>query len=148
MQHRCWQKRDESRLAFILGSLGALCMIRILALAALTTASLAIPAMAQQSAAPQEVQLNPQQQEAVRCSAAFAIVAGLQSAGGGKQWPPLAQRGKEYFVRVSAQLMDETGLTQEQVGALMKAEAQKLVQDPDFEKVVPPCLTMLNASGL
>ncbi|WP_095012095.1 hypothetical protein [Tsuneonella mangrovi] len=123
-------------------------MTRILATVFAAVSFLASPAMAQESAPPPAVQLNPQQQEAVRCSAALAIVAGIQNAGGGKKWPPMAKRGKDFFVRVSAQLMDETGMTQEQVAALMKAQAQKLVEDPDFATVVPPCLDLLKASGL
>ena len=79
----------------------------------LALALFAVPASAQQPARPA---MSLEQQMLLRCSAAFAIVAdqqarGLASAGA---YPPMAQRGREFFVRSSARLMDELHLPREQ----------------------------------
>lgn len=89
----------------------------------------------------------------LRCAAAFAIVAseqrrGLPTALG---FPPLAERGREYFVRVGARAMDRTKLSREAVRGLLEAEVAKLQDeakgsaDPEAAvmNVMNPCLERL-----
>ncbi|GMN04132.1 hypothetical protein [Erythrobacter sp. MTPC3] len=101
-----------------------------------------------------QVQLSPalsQQSKAlVRCSAAFALISYGQDIGNeaALKWPVLETRGKEFFVRALAQLMDETGLDREGISALVGAEAQRLTDAGETEKVMPACLIMLDGSGL
>jgi hypothetical protein len=117
------------------------------AIAALASVPLlAAAAAAAQGAAPP--QLSLEQQAAVRCSAAFAIGASLQQRGQGSEWPQLAQRGREFFVRVSAQLMDDTGRSREQVAADLAEQARQLSDPAALKATMPACLIMLDASGI
>lgn len=86
----------------------------------------------------------------LRCSAAFAIVARQQADGRAeaKRYPAMEPRGKEFFVRASAQLMDEAKLTREQVQAALQAEAKDLSAPGKLDAVMPACLLSLDASGL
>jgi len=94
----------------------------------------------------------------LRCSAAFAIVAGRQQRGeaGALAYPALGERGREYFVRASARLMDDLKLSREQVEASLRAEVEGLQKattergDPaaTIDGVMQPCLSALEASGL
>lgn len=113
---------------------------------ALAALALAAPAAAQDAAAPAPLSLE--QRTAMRCSAAFAVGAVLQSRGQHADWPPLATRGREYFVRVSAQLMDQTGRTREQVAEELTAQAQELRNPAALAAAIPPCLLLLDASGM
>ena len=113
-----------------------------LALAAL---ALSAPAVAQ-DAVPKPLSLE--QQTALRCSAAFAVGAALQQQGAAGDWPPLASRGREFFVRAMAQLMDDTGRTREQVGEAVAAQAKQLSDRGALDSAMPPCLLLLEASGL
>ena len=112
-------------------------------------AALAAIAMAPVVASAQ-ADLSLEQRMGLRCSAAFAIVAHGQSAGNEKtqQYPPLAERGREYFVRVMAQLMDDRGLTREQIAAIVESEAQSLLDNDQIAAIMPSCLATLEASGL
>ena len=102
--------------------------------------------------------LSLEQQMLLRCSAAFAIVANEQERGVHSQntYPPLQQRGREFFVRSGVRLMDELDLSREQVQALVKAEVERLQgasmesDDPAayVDSVMRPCLAFLDASGL
>lgn len=94
--------------------------------------------------------LTLQQRTSIRCAAAFAIVAEGQAKGNpaALQYPALGERGKEFFVRASTQVMDEVRLSREQVSALLSAEAQELWDEDTLEKVMPSCLLLLEASGL
>ncbi len=92
--------------------------------------------------------LSLQQSTSLRCSAAFALGAALQANGDGAQWPPLALRGREFLVRVSAQIMDETSRTREQVAAELTGEAKSLREPGALAAAMPPCLLLLGASGL
>lgn len=94
--------------------------------------------------------LSLEGQAALRCSAAFALVSYGQAHGdpASAKWPDLGERGREYFVRVMAQLMDETGRDTNQVAELAKAEAQRLLDANEVDQVMPTCLTMLENSGL
>ncbi|MEE4201662.1 hypothetical protein [Erythrobacter sp.] len=89
-------------------------------------------------------------QATLRCSAAFAMVAHGQSIGNedARQWPDLATRGREFFVRSLAQLMDETGLDRAGIAALVEAEAQRLWDSGETQQVMPACLVMLGAADL
>ncbi len=114
-------------------------------LLAIAAAMLPVSAPAQDRTA-----LTLQQQTAVRCAAAFAIVADAQARGraDAQAYPPLADRGQEFFVRMAAQLMDDRDLSREQVADLIQAQAQALWDENAIEAVMPGCLLLLDASGL
>lgn len=94
----------------------------------------------------------------LRCSAAFAIVAGEQQRGfaAALAYPPLGERGREYFVRSSVRVMDDLQLSREQVEASLRTEVEALrkaaseAADPvrHLDGVMQPCLSALEASGL
>lgn len=90
------------------------------------------------------------QQTALKCASAFAIGARAQRDGDpiASGWPPLAARGKEFFVRVMAQLMDDTGLDHDAVAALARDQARMLSDKRKLADIMPSCLTLLDASGL
>lgn len=124
-------------------------------LPALAAVLLASPGMAQVAPSPA---LTLEQAMLLRCSAAFAVVADEQRRGvaEAQAFPPLGERGREYFVRSAARLMDELGLTSEQVGGMIRAEVERLQQgsieaddSAEFvDGVMQPCLAALEASGL
>lgn len=105
----------------------------------------ASPAVAQ---APEPAPLSLQQASALKCSAAFALGAAAQARGQGKQWPALAARGREYFVRASAQIMDETGWSRDLVALKLADQAKALGTPGALAAAMPPCLLLLDASGL
>lgn len=94
----------------------------------------------------------------MRCSAVFAVVAGEQARGttSALAYPALGERGREFFVRASARLMDERHMSREQVEAALRAEAARFQADwaraPDrarfIDGLMQPCLAALEASGL
>jgi hypothetical protein len=102
--------------------------------------------------------LGPDQAMLLRCSAAFALVAGDQARGDPLTagYPPMAARGKEFFVRASAELMDDADLTREQVQALVQQQVDQLQRGSAgakdrrawLDQVMQPCLETLAASGL
>jgi hypothetical protein len=121
-------------------------MTRLFILPALALA--AVPAVAQQPApAPQ---LTDEQRTLLHCSATFALVSGRQHAGDkdALAQPDITARGREYFVRALAQLIDDAHLDRETVVKLVQAEAARLQNSPDLLKEMPPCLASLQASGL
>ena len=109
---------------------------------------LAAQAPAQAPAAPPA--LSAPSQAALRCSAAFALVSYDRAAGapGAEKWPDVDLRGREYFVRTLARIMDETGLDRDQVSALTTSEAKRLLDAGELDRVMPACLILLDASGL
>lgn len=117
----------------------------------------AMPLAAQDGAAALP-RLDLEQSMQLRCSAAFGIIASEQARGAdsAKDYPPLGERGKEFFVRSAAKMMDDLGLTREQIRQLLNAEVARLQQDamrsgdPSgyFDSVMQPCLIALEASGL
>lgn len=120
-------------------------LLRFLPLAA----ALAAGAAAAQPADLPKLTLD--QETAVRCSAALAIVASEQarSAPLVAGWPILGARGREYFVRTGARLMDETGATRPQVQALFARSATELRGDGSglaqrLESLRRPCLSLLD----
>ena len=107
----------------------------------------AAPLLAQDVPAPLPP-LTIAQQTSLRCSAAFAMVAAGQAKGEADtlSYPSLAKRGREYFVRVAARVMDETGATREQLQALMLGEATAIrAEGPkSLSALMPPCLMLLD----
>jgi hypothetical protein len=93
---------------------------------------------------------------AMRCSAAFGIIANEQARGidSAKAYPELGQRGREFFVQAAARLMDEEKLTREQLRARFKTEVEKLQNesiassDPaaTLRGIITPCLALLDAA--
>ena len=65
-------------------------------------------------------------------------------------WPDLLanDRGREFFVRTVAKLMDDTGIAREGIALRGRKEAEKLRDPAELEAVMPACLMMLDASGL
>lgn len=114
-------------------------MIRTcLALALVATPTLATA----QTAAPR---LGVEHRMLVRCSAAFALVAYGQENGNADalRYPPMRDSGREFFVRASAQVMDEAQLDRAQIEAALSAEAQDLVDSGTLDQVMPVCLGLL-----
>lgn len=107
-------------------------------------------ALALQSAPATTPELSLEQRTSLRCAAAFAIVADGQANGNpaAQAWPALGERGKEFFVRASAQVMDQAGLDRGQISAILSAEAQKLWDEGTIDDVMPGCLLLLDASGI
>ncbi len=84
----------------------------------------------------------------LRCSAAFALVARRQAAGEADAlgWPPLGQRGSEFFVRASAKVMDEAQLDRAGIAAALQTAAQGLLAPGALVAIMPPCLAALELS--
>lgn len=99
------------------------------------------------AAVPQEgpPQLSLEHRMLVRCSAAFAMVAMGQANGqeDALRYPDLSERGEEFFVRASAQVMDEADLDRAQISAALSAEAQDLWDNDTIDDVMPACLGLL-----
>ncbi len=113
---------------------------------------LALPVSAQEPApdtaavpATAPVPLSLEQRMLLRCSAAFALVANRQQSG--EQWalafPPLATRGREFFVQSGALLLDEAGLDPAALNALLQREAEGLVAANQLAQMMPVCLPLL-----
>lgn len=119
-------------------------MISSLLAAALALQSAPVPA------APQPAPLSQENRALLRCAAAFALVAREQAAGdaSARTWPDLTTRGREFFVRALAQLMDETGRDRAGIAQLANTEAQALAASGDVPRIMPSCLLMLEASGV
>ena len=116
-------------------------------LAAVSAVLLAAGVAAQDTPRP-EPSLSMEQRTALRCSAAFAIVSTLQARGEATEYPALGKRGREFFVRSAARIMDEAGLTRADLGAAMQGEALALSSDGALERTMPACLLLLDASGV
>ena len=112
---------------------------------AVCAALLAAPAAAQEAP-----RFTLEHRMLLRCSAAFALVAYRQGTGDGEaaQYPPLKERGSEYFVRASARVMEEAGLDRTAVTAALQEEARTLLQGGTLTAVMPVCLSALEAAGL
>ncbi|MDZ4139050.1 MAG: hypothetical protein U0975_07330 [Erythrobacter sp.] len=103
-----------------------------------------------QAAPTQTTVLSQENRALLRCAAAFAIVANGQAIGDptAGQWPDLATRGREFFVRAMAQLMDQTGLDREGIAWLAGFEAKALRDSGETDRLMPSCLLMLESSGV
>ncbi|MCB2066843.1 MAG: hypothetical protein KDE15_09420 [Erythrobacter sp.] len=115
-------------------------MIRTLLAMALAASPVAT--LAQDAAAPP---LNLEQRMLLRCSAAFALVAGGQERGEAQalRWPAMGERGREFFVRAAAQVMDQAHLDRDQLAAALQAEADDITASGTLDQVMPPCLALL-----
>jgi hypothetical protein len=114
-------------------------------LAAVTLAAAPAP-----NAASTQPALTAPQASALRCGVVFALGAKLQAERDpvAADWPPLGARGKEFFVRVTAQLMDDTGASREALAALAMRELPALQAKGAMATAMPGCLPLLTASGL
>lgn len=108
----------------------------------------ALLALSAQTAA--QAELSSEGKAMLRCSAAFAMISHGQALGNEEalQWPRLDERGREFFVRSLAKLMDETGLDREGISRLVTSEAQRLWDEGEVQEVMPACLLMLETSGV
>jgi len=90
--------------------------------------------------------LTPEERTGLACASAFALVAAGQARGDPAmtQYPPLGTRGREYFVRLSAQLMDDAGLDRDAIAALSRQQAEAL-RRTGVAAVMPTCLAALDA---
>ena len=115
-------------------------MISLLAAVTLAAASAPAPAPA----------LTQPQSTALRCGVVFALGARMQQDGkpAAAAWPALATRGREYFVRVYARLLDDTGASRDQLVAMSGAEADALKDDGAVAGAMPVCLQLLDAAGI
>lgn len=122
-------------------------MITPILAAALAAASPQAPSV---NTAPAPATLSQSNRALLRCSAVFALVSHRQALGDAAalKWPDLSERGREFFVRALAQLMDETGMDRNAIAASVGAEARELAADGEADAVMPACLVMLEASGV
>lgn len=121
----------------------------LMSLAALTLAA---------SSTAQEAEVDPslpdltmEQETALRCGVAFALVQNGKVAGDAsvQDYPEPGERGREFFVRTTAQLMEQTGANREAVGMLVIREVKSLKNNPQaLREIMPACMMMLDASGL
>ena len=107
-------------------------------------------AVAQGEIAPLDPPMTLAERTALRCSAAFSLVAGRQQSGdpAAREFPPLSERGREFFVRTAAGIMDSRGWNRQQVAMLMQAEGRSLVAEKSDLAIMPGCLSLLESSGL
>jgi hypothetical protein len=129
--------------------------MRIPALLAYLSLAMA-PALAAEPLAtvPDLSKVTPVHRAELRCAAAFAIVASEQQRGiaDALAFPPLASRGKRYFVDVSTRVADEAGLTREQVRDLLTADVTQMQRragnapDAEMNAEMAPCLARLDAA--
>lgn len=97
-----------------------------------------------------------EQHEVLKCAAVFAVIASEQEAGSeiALAFPPMAWRGKEYFVQETAKVRSDAQLSNEALQTLLVAEAKALQDaatasgDPDatMTAAAAPCLSRLDAS--
>lgn len=101
------------------------------------------------AAAPAEPVLTPPQAAALRCGVVFALGAQFQAEKRplALGWPPLGSRGKEYFVRVTAKLMDDTKASRETISAMAMRHVPALSTPAALVEAMPGCLPLLEASG-
>ncbi len=99
---------------------------------------------------PEAIRLSLEAKAKLRCSAAFALVSHGQGNANeaARKWPDMSDRGREFFVRSLAALMDETGLDRNGIQLLVSAEAQSLWDKDALDDVMPACLELLENSGL
>jgi hypothetical protein len=112
----------------------------------LSTVLLAAPAAPALAA----TELAPATHFKLRCAAAFAQVVAAQARGDASvaAYPPLGERGREYFLRATNGAMAASALTHEELAAILKAEAADLARKGVLDAAMPLCLKSLEASGL
>ncbi|KZY54742.1 hypothetical protein A3736_13375 [Erythrobacter sp. HI0063] len=123
-------------------------MMSLLASAAASLALAAQPA----PPATEAPQLSLEQATGLRCGVAFALVAQGQQAGdpAALAYPAMNPRGKEFFVRFMAALMEDPRFSRDLVTSLAMRETQELARGgPEaLSAVMPACLQLLDLSGL
>ena len=138
-------------LAVQAGSSRALVMLKaLLPLAALVAVS---AAHAQDSSPPAEAPaLSLEQQTSLRCAVAFASLASAQDMEleWATQYPPIETRGKEFFVRSLAKIMEDERFTRDVVSRLVEQETQRQIEGgpKPAEDMMSACLALLDASGI
>jgi len=91
---------------------------------------------------------------AARCAVAFATVSRWQKAGDARAdgYPDIeASGGREFFVRVMAKLMEDTGLGREDIIALSTRAADENEGEGGPQRIkamMPACNLMKTAAGL
>lgn len=109
-------------------------------------------AFAQDQALAAEPQLTLQQSASLRCGVVFGAVAAAQDRGDKEALalPPMKERGREFFVRTMAKLMDDKNLDRDQVKALVMGQIEEIVKTDtaDVADEMPACMLMLEAAGL
>lgn len=115
-------------------------------LIAVSTAVAPLPAVTAESG---ETNLSLENRSLLRCAAAFALVTRAQKDGqeSAMKWPELGDRGREFFVRAMAQVMDQTGYDREGIARVAGVEAQQIQDSGELDKMMPACLVMLENSG-
>lgn len=103
-----------------------------------------IAAPAQTSTVTPDRIVSASDRAAIRCSAAFAVVAGQQARGLAAAYPPLGWRGREYMVLTGTRLID-TGWSEADVAAAMRDAAVRFQAEGVLGTVMGPCLSLLNA---
>lgn len=95
-----------------------------------------------------------EQAAGARCAIAFATVSRWQKTGDarGQGYPDIeAAGGREFFVRVMAKLMEDTGLGREDI-AVLSARALEDYETPEgaarIKAMMPACELMKSAAGL
>ena len=122
----------------------------LLPLAALVTVS---AVHAQEMAPPLEIPaLTIEQQANLRCGVAFAFVASQQDSGvaWALELPAMEPRGKEFFVRTMAQIMEDERFTRDVMTVLLTEQATSMGEEgaDRLQGIMPACLSLLDASGL
>ncbi len=123
--------------------------------AAILALILVTPANAQ-PAAPDLSRITDDHRAALRCSALFAIIASEQMRGveSALRLPMLDYRGREFFVRTGAKVIEEAGIPREAVARLMEDEVARLQQqamsreNPDvvMAEAMTACQPLLDAA--
>lgn len=138
--------------------LPVLALARVLTLVSALFALAAMPVAPAVAADPPATSPPPRltdaQRQDLRCAAAFALGAAAQAQGdaAAQGLPPLGTRGKRYFALVGDRVIDQSGMTREQVRDVLTAEAAAIQKagatDPDdaLGAVIGPCLARLDAT--
>ncbi|WP_054106968.1 hypothetical protein [Novosphingobium sp. AAP83] len=125
--------------------------MRILAALALLALSSAVTAQTSAPPVPDLSRLSEDHRAALRCAAAFAIVATVQSGGESLAgWPPLSVRGKRFFADAGVAVMREAGIDRAAVRDLIAGEVRALqtAAEPDaaLAALAKPCTVRLDAA--
>lgn len=119
----------------------------------LLAALVALSAFPLSAQAPEpQPELTSEQEASLRCGVAFGLIARDQAAGDAHAatYPAMEPRGREFFVRTMARLMDEKSLDREAANRLALRVTGDLMRDgaEARERMMPACLLLLDASGL
>ncbi|MXO65172.1 hypothetical protein [Altericroceibacterium endophyticum] len=126
-------------------------MTRKFTFSALVAAILAASPVAAQTAESNPVpQLTMEHHTLLRCSVVFAMIAGGQENGVEEAlaYPPMEERGKEYFVRALAQVMQDTGMSRQQIFDAIKMETKAIAQSDNRDTIIDVCLQSLNQAKM